>query len=215
MFTAERLSDIWFEENAKYYGDSVGLPVGYRMGWSYIPHFISTRFYTYAYVFAHLSTLALYARYREVGPSFVDAYIGFLSAGRINHDPHRLRRARQHRARGRSGMDGGRYGGHPRLHPGALHVEQGLVGALEADFDGVLEGLLGLRGDLGDIDDGHGGLPVDGRPRRMSRLRENVRQSAQRGAPNATPPQRIRSPSAGPSWKVPGLTPACQESTRA
>ena len=79
--TAERLSGIWFEENAKYYGDSVGLPDGYRMGWSYIPHFISTRFYTYAYVFAHLSTLALYARFRETGPGFVDAYIGFLSAG--------------------------------------------------------------------------------------------------------------------------------------
>ena len=79
--TSERLSDIWFEENAKYYGDSVGLPERYRLGWSYIPHFISTRFYTYAYVFAHLSTLALYARYREAGADFVDAYIGFLSAG--------------------------------------------------------------------------------------------------------------------------------------
>jgi hypothetical protein len=53
--TADRLSEIWFEENAKYYGDTVGLPERYRMGWSYIPHFISTRFYTYAYVFAHLA----------------------------------------------------------------------------------------------------------------------------------------------------------------
>ena len=79
--TADRLSEIWFEENAKYYGDSVGLPERYRMGWSYIPHFISTRFYTYAYVFAHLATLALYARYRETGADFVDAYIAFLSAG--------------------------------------------------------------------------------------------------------------------------------------
>ncbi len=79
--TGDRLSSIWFEENAKYYGDSVGLPERYRLGWSYIPHFISTRFYTYAYVFAHLTTLALYARYREVGADFVDAYIGFLSAG--------------------------------------------------------------------------------------------------------------------------------------
>lgn len=79
--TAERLSDIWFEENAKYYGDSVGLPERYRLGWSYIPHFIHTRFYTYAYVFAHLATLALYARYREAGAAFVGAYIDFLSAG--------------------------------------------------------------------------------------------------------------------------------------
>ena len=79
--TPERLSGIWIEENRKYYGDSLALPEGYRVGWSYIPHFISTRFYTYAYVFAHLATLALYARYREQGESFVDAYIGFLSAG--------------------------------------------------------------------------------------------------------------------------------------
>jgi oligoendopeptidase F len=79
--TPERLSDIWFEENAKYYGDALLLPERYRLGWSYIPHFISTRFYTYAYVFAHLSTLALYARYRELGEGFVDDYLGFLSAG--------------------------------------------------------------------------------------------------------------------------------------
>ena len=65
--TPERLSEVWFEENAKYYGDALLLPEGYRLGWSYIPHFISTRFYTYAYVFAHLATLALYARYRERG----------------------------------------------------------------------------------------------------------------------------------------------------
>ncbi len=79
--TAGRLSDIWFEENEKYYGDALALPERYRMGWSYIPHFISTRFYTYAYVFAHLSTLALYAEYRRRGSAFTDDYIAFLSAG--------------------------------------------------------------------------------------------------------------------------------------
>ena len=79
--TADRLSDIWIEENLKYYGDSVRLPEGYRRGWSYIPHFISTRFYTYAYVFAHLATLALYAGYRARGEDFVAPYLDFLSAG--------------------------------------------------------------------------------------------------------------------------------------
>jgi len=79
--TPDRLSEIWFEENAKYYGDSVLLPERYRLGWSYIPHFISTRFYTYAYVFAHLATLALYARYRERGEEFVGDYLAFLAAG--------------------------------------------------------------------------------------------------------------------------------------
>jgi oligoendopeptidase F len=79
--TADRLGTIWVEENRRYYGDSVELPEGYRLGWSYIPHFISTRFYTYAYVFAHLATLALVAQHRARGEEFVDDYMRFLAAG--------------------------------------------------------------------------------------------------------------------------------------
>jgi len=79
--TADRLSEIWLDRNRAYYGDSVGLPEGYRLGWSYIPHFISTRFYTYAYVFAHLVTLALYSRYRAEGAPFAERYMAFLAAG--------------------------------------------------------------------------------------------------------------------------------------
>lgn len=79
--TSERLSEIWFAENVRYYGDALSLPDGYRLGWSYIPHFISTRFYTYAYVFAHLTTLALYAQFRARGEEFVDDYLDFLAAG--------------------------------------------------------------------------------------------------------------------------------------
>ena len=54
------------------------MPEGYRFGWAYIPHFIHTRFYTYAYVFAHLASLALYAKYREDGDAFVGPYLDFL-----------------------------------------------------------------------------------------------------------------------------------------
>ena len=79
--TDDRLSEIWVSRNAAYYGDALELPDGYGLGWSYIPHFISTRFYTYAYVFAHLVTLALYARYREDGDAFVAGYLEFLAAG--------------------------------------------------------------------------------------------------------------------------------------
>ncbi|MDX6593736.1 MAG: oligoendopeptidase [Gaiellales bacterium] len=79
--TPDRLGDAWLEENVKYYGDSISLPEGYRLGWSYIPHFISTRFYTYAYVFAKLVALALYARWRDEGEDFVPAYLEFLAAG--------------------------------------------------------------------------------------------------------------------------------------
>jgi oligoendopeptidase F len=79
--TAERLSEIWMEENGKYYGDAVELPDAYRLGWAYIPHFIDVRFYTYAYSFAHLASMALYARYREEGPSFIPKYLDILAAG--------------------------------------------------------------------------------------------------------------------------------------
>ncbi len=79
--TVDRLSDIWIEQNRRYYGDSMRLPDGYRLGWSYIPHFISTRFYTYAYVFAKLVALALYGIWREQGEDFVPPYLEFLAAG--------------------------------------------------------------------------------------------------------------------------------------
>jgi oligoendopeptidase F len=77
----DRLAEVWLGTNRPYYGDAVELPDGYRFGWAYIPHFIHTRFYTYAYVFAHLASLALYARYREDGDAFVGPYLDFLSIG--------------------------------------------------------------------------------------------------------------------------------------
>lgn len=79
--SVERLSDIWIEQNLRYYGDSIHLSDGYRLGWSYIPHFISTRFYTYAYTFAKLVALALYARWRAQGEEFVAPYLEFMAAG--------------------------------------------------------------------------------------------------------------------------------------
>jgi len=79
--TPERLSELWLEENRLYYGNSLHLPDGYRLGWSYIPHFIHVRFYTYAYSFAHLVALLLYGRYHEDPEAFVPLYLDFLGAG--------------------------------------------------------------------------------------------------------------------------------------
>jgi len=79
--TPERMSEIWIEENAEYYGDAVSLPDGYRLGWSYIPHFIHVRFYTYAYAFAHLLALLLHGRYREDPEAFVPLYLELLATG--------------------------------------------------------------------------------------------------------------------------------------
>ena len=77
----ERLCDLWIESNRPYYGDVVQLPEGYRYGWAYIPHFIHTRFYTYAYVFAALASFALAARWREDPERFAAAYVEFLAIG--------------------------------------------------------------------------------------------------------------------------------------
>jgi oligoendopeptidase F len=77
----ERLNELWLEENGHYYGDALALPEGYALGWSYIPHFIHVRFYTYAYSFAQLVALLLYRRYREDAESFAPKYLELLAAG--------------------------------------------------------------------------------------------------------------------------------------
>ena len=78
---AERLNELWWEENSKYYGEALEMPDGYHMGWSYIPHFIHVRFYTYAYSFAQLVALLLYRRYREDAEGFAPKYLDLLRAG--------------------------------------------------------------------------------------------------------------------------------------
>src|SRR2546421_234588 len=79
--TADRLAEIWIDRNERYYGDSLILPEGYRLGWAYIPHFIHVRFYTYAYAFAHLVAFSLLARYREDREAFVPAWLELLANG--------------------------------------------------------------------------------------------------------------------------------------
>jgi len=79
--TADALGSLWIEANEKYYGDAVEMPNGYRWGWSYIPHFIHSRFYCYSYVFGQMLVLALYRMYKDEGRSFVPKYLALLEAG--------------------------------------------------------------------------------------------------------------------------------------
>ena len=79
--TPDALGTLWLEANGKYYGDAVEIPEGYRWGWSYIPHFIHSRFYCYSYVFGQLLVLALYRMYKDEGKSFVPKYFALLEAG--------------------------------------------------------------------------------------------------------------------------------------
>ncbi len=71
----------WMETQAAMYGDSVELSEGYRRWWSYIPHFVHTPGYVYAYAFGELLVLALYSRYTAEGPAFAARYRDLLAAG--------------------------------------------------------------------------------------------------------------------------------------
>jgi oligoendopeptidase F len=79
--SSERIGAIWHDVNAALYGDSVVLTDDYRWWWAYIPHFIHSPFYCYAYGFGELLVLALYELYRERGPAFVPQYLDLLAAG--------------------------------------------------------------------------------------------------------------------------------------
>jgi oligoendopeptidase F len=79
--SAERFSSLWMDTQRAMFGDSVTLTGDYSLWWSYIPHFIGTPGYVYAYAFGELLVLALYARYKQVGDGFADAYLEMLSRG--------------------------------------------------------------------------------------------------------------------------------------
>ncbi len=77
----EELNSIWMQENSKLYGDSVKMVDAYQWGWAYIPHFIHTPFYCYAYSFGQLLVLSLYNEYRKQGRKFTEGYLNLLAAG--------------------------------------------------------------------------------------------------------------------------------------
>ena len=79
--TSETISDIWQAQVQAMFGDSVELGEGHKVWWMYIPHFIHTPFYVYAYAFGQLQVMALYARYQRDGAAFVPRYLDILRAG--------------------------------------------------------------------------------------------------------------------------------------
>jgi oligoendopeptidase F len=79
--STERLNQIWMETQQAMFQDSVILGEQYSQWWSYIPHFLHTPGYVYAYAFGELLVLALYGLYQERGASFVPDYVDVLEAG--------------------------------------------------------------------------------------------------------------------------------------
>ena len=79
--TADAFAEHWMTTQRRMYGDAVTLGEHYRRWWSYIPHFVHTPGYVYAYAFGELLVLALYARYREGQDGFTEGYLDLLRAG--------------------------------------------------------------------------------------------------------------------------------------
>lgn len=76
-----RFNEIWYDTQHAMLGDGVEITEGYRTWWSYIPHFIHTPGYVYAYAYGQLLALAVYRRYQEVGEAFVPQYLEMLRSG--------------------------------------------------------------------------------------------------------------------------------------
>jgi oligoendopeptidase F len=79
--SVERFNELWVQSQVEMLGDSVALSEGYHGWWSYVPHFISTPGYVYAYAYGQLLALSIYKRYVDEGESFVPSYLELLRAG--------------------------------------------------------------------------------------------------------------------------------------
>jgi oligoendopeptidase F len=78
---SEYIGSVWMETQTAMFGNSVRLLDHYKIWWSYIPHFVHSPGYVYAYAFGELLTAALYERYLHQGADFAPAYLEFLGAG--------------------------------------------------------------------------------------------------------------------------------------
>lgn len=79
--TATQIGDIWVETQSESLGPAIKLDDDYRSLWSYIPHFVHTPFYVYAYAFGDCLVNALYGLYQDGHPKFQEKYFEMLAAG--------------------------------------------------------------------------------------------------------------------------------------
>jgi oligoendopeptidase F len=79
--SVDDFAGAWIDTQTDLLGDSVDLSEGYASWWSYVPHFIATPGYVYAYSYGHLLALSVYSRYEQEGEGFVESYLDLLRAG--------------------------------------------------------------------------------------------------------------------------------------
>lgn len=89
--TAERIGEIWLEVQKESLGPSIEVKEGYEVFWSYIPHFVHSPFYVYAYAFGDCLVNSLYAVYEKAESGFADRYLAMLAAGGTKHHSELLK----------------------------------------------------------------------------------------------------------------------------
>ncbi len=83
--TPDQLNAIWLEVQSESLGPAIELKPGYEVFWTYVPHFIHSPFYVYAYAFGDCLVNSLYGLYDEAHPGFVAKYFDMLKAGGSKH----------------------------------------------------------------------------------------------------------------------------------
>jgi oligoendopeptidase F len=117
--TADKLNEIWMSVQAESLGPAIEFKPGYETFWAYIPHFIHSPFYVYAYAFGDCMVNSLYAVYEKAHEGFAERYLAMLSAGGTKHHSELLKPF---------GLDAR----DPKFWQGGLSVIERLIGELEA-----------------------------------------------------------------------------------
>jgi oligoendopeptidase F len=79
--TSEQLGEIWMSVQGESLGPAIRFHPGYETFWAYIPHFVHSPFYVYAYAFGDCLVNSLYGVYEKAHPNFVEHYFDLLKAG--------------------------------------------------------------------------------------------------------------------------------------
>lgn len=83
--TSDQIGDLWMSVQAESLGPAIKLDDGYKTFWTYIPHFIHSPFYVYAYAFGDCLVNSLYAVYQNADDDFQERYFDMLKAGGTKH----------------------------------------------------------------------------------------------------------------------------------
>ncbi|MGC1983156.1 MAG: M3 family oligoendopeptidase [Pseudolabrys sp.] len=117
--TADRLNALWLEVQHESLGPAIELKPGYETFWAYIPHFVHSPFYVYAYAFGDCLVNSLYAVYERATDGFAERYLAMLAAGGTKHHSELL---------APFGLDAR----DPAFWQGGLGVIEGMIAELEA-----------------------------------------------------------------------------------